>query len=221
MPHGLEIHADHRRQFLQPGANHGRILDIRAEFQPVLDVVWNVTFTVGGVHDLGYTPQNNQVSVVLQIAGITCMQPPAVKGFGGRFGFVEVPFKHAVRAHQDLTVFGNADLDARRGFANRMKTDLARSLNRVDRAVLGLAVELTQLDPQGAVEHKGVFPDRFTAGERILEAAHPELVLDRTENNRLAQKPAQWLKNTAAFAIQLARFRRDGPIHEKMVQPFL
>ena len=221
MPHGLEIHADHRRQFLQPGADYGSILNIRAEFQPVLDVVWHKPLASGRMHDLGDAPQNNQVSIFLQIPGITCMQPPALKGFGGRFGFVEVPFEYAVRAYQDLPVLGDGHLDAGRGFANRMKAHFTRRLNCIDRAVFGLTVELAQLDPQGSVENKSVFADRFPAGERVLETAHPELVLDRAENHHLAQKPAQWLKYTAAFAVQLARFRRDGPIHEKMVQPFL
>ena len=102
-----------------------------------------------------------------------------------------------------------------------MKAHFTRRLNCIDRAVFGLAVELAQFDSQGSVENKGVFADRFTAGERVLESAHSELVLDRTENDCLAQKSAQRLQYTTAFSVQLACLSGDGPIHEKMVQPFL
>ena len=102
-----------------------------------------------------------------------------------------------------------------------MKAYLSWRLYRVDRAVFGLAIELAKLDPEGAIENKSIFADCLAAGERILQAAHPELVLDRTKDKRLAQEPSQRLQRAATLTVQLARLGSNRPVHEEMVQPFL
>ena len=92
----LEIYADHRRQFIQSGTKNCRILDVRAELQPVLDIVRHIAFPTGCVHDFRHTAQNHEMTIVLNVAGVTSMQPPVLEGFSSRFGFVEIAFEHTV-----------------------------------------------------------------------------------------------------------------------------
>ena len=173
------------------------------------------------MHDLGDAPQNHKLAILLKIAGIASTQPPVRQGFGGRFGFVEIAIEHTFRAQEDFTVLVNLRLDTRHGLADGMQAHLVGGLHRGDRAVLGLAVELAQLDPEGAVEHEGIFANRLATGKRIPQAAHAELILDRTENESLPQKTAQWFQRTTTLAVQFARLGGNRPVHEEVVEPLL
>ena len=205
----LLVDADDRRQRVAVAAEHGDVLDVRAELEAVLDVVRDVALALRGVHHLRQAAEHDQVAVGLDIAGVAGVQPAVGERLARRLVLLVVAVEDALRAHQDLAAVADPHLDAGERPADRVQPHLVRVLHRVEGAALGLAVELAQLDAERAVEDEGVLADRLAAGEGIAHARQAELVLDRAADEQFAERPQRALPGARRAALELAPLGRQ------------
>src|SRR5690606_14183451 len=211
----LEIDTDHRGQLIAARADHRRIPDVGAEFQPVFDIVGNEALASRGADDFGDAAEHNQMAVILNIARIARMQPAIADRLGCRLGVVEIAIEDAGGPDQDFAIFLDLHLYPWQRASDGVQAHFVRRLDRIEGAVLGLAVKLAQFDPERTVEDEGILPHRLAAGKGMGNAGQAELVLDRPEDDPFAEPAPQPFKAAAlALAFELVALRRDRAVHE-------
>ena len=160
----VHVDADHRREVVAPGTDDGRILDVRAELEAVLDVGRDVALAALGVDHLADAPQHDEMPVVLHVAGIARVQPTVGQCFARRLLVAEEAVEDAVGADQDFAVIRDLHLDARQRLADGVELDVAGALRGGQCTVLGLAVELLQVEPERSEEQERILADCLARG---------------------------------------------------------
>jgi len=88
------------------------------------------------------------------------------------------------------------------------------ALGRAQRRVLGLAVELAQVQSQRPEEQEDLLADGFARGIGMPGARQAELVLDGPVDEQLAHGAPQALPRVGPMALQAASLELDGKGHE-------
>ena len=114
---------------------------------------------------------------------------PAVRALcgGGRLGVLVIALERARAAEQDLTILGDADLDALDRRAGGVGFHGPIPLDAQKHRAFGHAVELLQVDPERAVEREEVRSDRFARGVRDADAAETQGILERAIDQHAAE----------------------------------
>ena len=159
--------------------------------------------------------------VRLDITGIARAQPAIRQRFPGSLFQLVVAGEYAPGAHHDLAVVADFDLDARQWPADRVQAHFLGVLQGIEGTAFGLAIELAQFHAQRAVKNKSVLANGLAASEGISQAGQAQLVLDRPEDQPLAQLPHQTLFQAGLFSLEFASFGRQRGVHENIVEPFL
>src|SRR3954467_8691155 len=155
-----EVDVDEAGNRVLAGAERHRLLDVGIELQLVLDVFRREQRAVAHPADVFRPIDDLQMPGLVEEAGIARAHE-AVGGLrlGGLLRVLVVAEEDAGRAVEDLAVIVDLDLDLRRRPSDGVGADLAVGLHGdVDRR-LGLAVELLQVDANGAVELEDLRPD--------------------------------------------------------------
>src|ERR1700730_8922840 len=184
---GLGIDGDHRRDERPIMAEGDGFVDERTEFEFVLQELWREGRTVAELaHFLGAI-DDDEVPARIDEAGIARPQP-AVGGqrVRARLCLLVIALEHAGGADQHLAALVDPDADAGASPADRIGIGLGIRLQRSHAAQLGRAVDLLQVDAEGAEETKLVGSERRPAGISPAHAAQSQLIANRPIDQPLA-----------------------------------
>ena len=187
--HGRRVDVDQRADHVAPVAEADGFLDVRNEFEPVLDQLGRVGGAVLQGADILHPVDDPQMAVIAEIAGVPGVKPsvgiPGLRG-GGRIAVI-LP-EHAGRAHEDFALRGEFEFDAIGRRPHRVRLDLSVALHGHEEAGLRRAVELFQVHAEGTEEGHQIRCDGVAGGESDADLAHPQHVPQRTVDQDLAQR---------------------------------
>src|SRR5690606_19328403 len=99
---------------------------------------------------------------------------------------IEETIENAVCANEDFPVIVDLDLDAGQRLADGVQLPVAGALCSCERAILGLAIELLQVEPQRAEEKEGILANRLARRVGTLGTGKAEIVAQRREHQKIA-----------------------------------
>src|SRR6266851_4479094 len=200
--HRVEVDGDHRGHEVALMAEGDGLADERAVLELVLEELRGKGRAVGErPHVLGAV-DDDEVPARIDEAGVPGMEPAVgVDDLPGRLLVLEVAPEHGAAAHEHLTTVCDLDLDARDGSPGRGRIRLVVRLERHEAGGLGGAVDLLEVDADGAEEPEGVGPERRTPGERPRGLAKAELVADGTVDEELAEGRGEAKARRDGFAV--------------------
>src|SRR5699024_5075547 len=102
VPHCLKINADDGSEKIAILAQHADVPNVMAELQAVFYIGGDEALALRSVDDLGGASQNDQLAIVLEIAGVAGVEPAVLEDFGGLFGLLIVAVKDIVAFHEDF-----------------------------------------------------------------------------------------------------------------------
>src|SRR5829696_3634238 len=187
-----EVDVDEAGNRVLAGPESHRLLDVGIELQLVLDVFRREQRAVAHPADVFCPVDDLQMPGLVKEAGIARAHE-AVGGLrlGGLLRVLVVAEEDAGRAVEDLAVVVDLDLDLRSRPSDGVGADLAVGLHGdVDRR-LGLAVELLQVDTDGAVELEDLRPDGLAGRVSDLNVRQAEAVLQRRIDEPIADLPEE------------------------------
>ena len=131
-----------------------------------------------------------EVAVRIEKAGVTGVVPAVGGQHLGRGGRVLVILlEQARRLDQDLAVVGHLDLDTGNRHAHGVGARLVVGLQADKHRGLGRAVQLLEVDADGAVEREQVRADRLAGGVGHPHPAHAQVVAQRAVDHH--SRPAR------------------------------
>ena len=146
-------------------ADRHRLADVGEELELVLDIFGREQLPVGEPADVLGAVDDLELAVGLEEAGVAGLDEAVL---GQRFArlvrLIEITDEHARRFELHLAVLGDAQLDVRRGRADRVGAHGAVGLGGDVEKRLGLAVELLEVEAERAIEREQVRADRLARG---------------------------------------------------------
>ena len=187
-----EFDVEHDGDEFAPVADRHRLADVGEEFELVLDVFGREQLAVGEPADVLGAVDDLELPVRLEEPGVAGLDE-AVLGqrLPGLGRFVVIADEHARRLELHLAVRGDAQLDVRRGRADRVRAHRAVGLRGDIEKGLGLAVELLEVEAERAVEGEQFRADRLARGIGDADAGEAERVLQRPVDQHLAERIVQ------------------------------
>src|SRR5262249_32512835 len=119
------------------------------------------------------------------------------------------------------TILGNAQLDTAHRGSHRIGPYLAVGLDAEEDRALGHAVELFDVDAERSVEIEDVGADRLASGIGDADAAHAQRVLERAEDEQVAEPIEQAIDGPHFLAIENAAADALRQRHEATEEPTL
>ncbi len=157
---------------------------------------------VGEFADILGAVDDDELALLVEEAGIAGLQPAVGRQRVPRHLLLLVVAHEDVGALQhDLAAVVDLDLDARDRPADRVGIGLGIGLAGDQRRRLGGAVDLLQVDAEGAEEAVGVGSERRAAGVAPARLAEAELVAHRAVDQQLAQREARAIGERQALAV--------------------
>ncbi len=178
--------------------------DVGVELELVLHVFRREEAAVGHLADvLGAVDDAQVAGPLLDEAGVAGGDPAfGVLGRGGGFVVLVIAHEGAGRAVEDLAALVDAQLDAGAGHADGVGADLVVGLLGDEHRRLGLAVELFEVDAEGAVEIEDLGPDRLAGGVADADAGKAQRVLERAVDQQVAEAIAQTVEGADRLAVE-------------------
>ena len=200
---------------------HG-LLDLREELELVLDVVRRKHGTaIELAHVLGAV-DDAQLAVGIDHAGITGVEVAVLVnhlGRGVRALVVLLEHRHALDQH--LAVVGDLEFDAGCRLAHAVEVHLPVALQAHIGAGFGLAVELLEVDADGAVEAEQVRADGRARGVGHADAREPQHIAQRAIHRKVVPLVQQPVAAADRLAVQDVGAHAARQLHGLGVQPAL
>ena len=169
------VDGDHRRHERALVAERHRLADEGAEFELVLDELRRERRAVGELaHVLGAI-DDGEMPARVDEAGIAGLEPAVRRdGVAGGVLLLVVADEHAGPLHLHLAALADAHLRAGQRAPDGVGIGLVVALQGDEGAGFGGAVDLLQVDAEGAEEAERVGPERRAAGQaRSARCAGP------------------------------------------------
>lgn len=144
-----------------------------------------------------------------------------VDDFGRGVRALVVLLEHGHTLDQHLAVVGNLQFNARCRLADGVELDLAVLLNADIGTGFGLAVELFEVDADGAEELEQVRTDRSTSRIGHADARQAHDIAQRPVDQQVAQAVFEAVPGSYGLAIQNVRADALGQLHAAVVEPLL
>ncbi len=158
----------------------------------------------------------------IQEAGIAGVVPAVRRQhFGSGLGILVVLLEQPGRAHQDLAVLGDLDLDPADGDAHRVGLGLIVGLQADEHRGFGGAVQLFEVDADGTVEREQIRPDRLTGGVGHTHSGKTQVVAQRPIHEQVAQEVGQPIDRANRLLVHQRGAHALGHIHEAIEHPAL
>ncbi|GBD42535.1 hypothetical protein HRbin39_01929 [bacterium HR39] len=202
----LRIGDDQRHQIRPPVAEDDGLGDLGFEAEDALHLLGRDVVAAGIDDDVLLAVGDAQISVRIQHAHITRVQPAALQRLGGGDRIPEIALHDVGAAHEDLAVPGDPHLHPLERRPHRLDAAGTGRIAGDHRRGLGHAVALQHRQAQGHEEHAHLVGERCAARDHGLEppaealghpAAHQPVeqpvldALDRRERPLLVASAAQ------------------------------
>src|SRR6516165_2813607 len=215
----LAVDGYHRRDEWPVVAERDRFADERAEFELVLDELRRERLATVELADVLGAIDDHQVAARIDEAGVAGAQPAVCRhSVAGRLRLLVIALEHAGRAHQHLARGIDAHLDAGADAADGIWIGLGVGLQRDDAAQLGCAVNLLEVDAEGAEETERVGAERRATGIGPTHAAQPQAIAHRPVDDELAQRELQLERKRHLLAVVAQEFGTLGDAPEVLEQ---
>src|SRR5690606_38624713 len=99
---------------------------------------------------------------------------------------IEETVENAVCANEDFPVIVDLDLDAGQRLADGVQLHVTRALCSCERAILGLAIELLQVEPERAEEKESILANRLARRVGALGTGKAKVIAQRREHQKIA-----------------------------------
>ncbi len=219
--HGIEVDVDHHAHALAAIAQRHHFLDVREELELVLDVLGGKHGTVVGAAldaaHVFHAVDDLEVAVGVQETGVAGVVPAiGCQHLGGGGGVLVVLLEQASGLDQDFAVVGQLDLHAPDGHAHGVGAGLVVGLQADEHGRFGGAVELLEVDADGAVKSEQVRADGFA---RRVGHPHPrkaQVVAQRPVHQEVAQRVLELVECAHVFAVHQRRAHALGHVHASL-----
>ena len=134
----------------------------------------------GAVDDL-------QMPGLVEEAGVAGVDPAVLDRLPRRLGVLEVALEDAGAAEQYLARLRDLDLHPRHRGADRVEPDVTVPLHGHEHAGLGHAVELLDVDADGAEEDEDLGAEGLAGRVGDADAPHPQVVAQRPADEQATQ----------------------------------
>jgi hypothetical protein len=223
---GIHVDVDHHADLVAAVTVGHHLLDVREELQLVFDILGRkhraVVGTTLDAADVLDAVDDLQMAMRIEEAGVAGVVP-TIRGqyFGGCGRVLEILLEQARRLDQDLAVVRHLDLDAGDRHAHRVGARRVVGLQADEHRGLGGAIELLEVDADGAVELEQVRPDRLAGGIGHPHAAQAEVVAQGPIDHPVAQAIQQAVGQAQRLAVHAVRADPAGQRHEGVEHPAL
>ncbi|MNU81777.1 hypothetical protein D3C71_714480 [compost metagenome] len=204
--HGVEIDVDHHTHLLAAVAQRDHFLDVREELELVLHILGRkhgaiVGAALDAAHVL-HAVNDLEVAVRVEescIAGVV----PAIGGehLGRGLGVLVVLLEQAGGLDEDLAVVGHLDLHTANRHAHRVGARLVVGLQADEHGGLGGAIQLLEVDADGAVEREQIRANGLACRVRHAHAAKAQVVAQRAVHQQVAQRVLDAVQGAHGFAV--------------------
>ena len=151
------------------------------------------------------------------IAGVV----PAVSGqhFGCGLRVFVVTLEQTGRFDQNLAIAGNFDFNPFNRHAHGVSPRLVVGLQANEHSSFSAAIELLQINANGAVESKQIRPNRLACGVSNPHPAKTQGVAQRAIHQHIADAIEQLITQPQRCTVHFCRAYPLGHIHEKVKHP--
>jgi len=181
-PDVFHIDIDHRSHIRTVLPYRHRFLNVRTKLELILDKLRRKLRAVGERSDIFSPVDDHQLTIGVKERGVPRVQPAISDGTDRGLRVFVVPQKDAGTAYNDFSILGEFELDVGKRSTNCAQGHLLVTLDTRDPA-FGLAIDLFQVDPEGAEEQKHLRPQGCATRIRRTDTPKPEVI-------------AQWLART-------------------------
>ena len=208
----LKIDHDDRRDEIHIGAaDSHHVLHVGAEFAAALDVLRAELFAGRQLNQVLDALQVDQVArLLVHVARVAGVIPALdIERLAGLLGPLVVAFETRSGADEDLLILRDLDLDPRHDDADRLEAHVPAQMHRAEG--FGRAVELPQLNADGAEETDNIRAQHRARRQHIARPRQPQLVAQRLEDGVFAQpaQQAQRRRNRLMLVFQINRAISD------------
>ena len=213
--HRLHVVVDEDADPVASVTEGDRLLHIREELQLVLDVLGREQRGVRQPPHVLDPIDDLYVPVGVEIAGVAGMEPAlGVFGLCSRLGILVVLLEEARRADEKFPLRRELELHARHRWADGVGFHLPVRLDAHEHGSLGRAVELLEVDADGAIEDEKVRPDGLSCRVGHPHAAHAQHVAQRPVDQHVADRIEQAVGRAYGLAVEDPRTDAARDVHE-------
>ncbi len=128
------------------------------EFQPGLKVLWRKRSSITQGHHIFGTVKHHEVAVFIYKSPVSGIQPAIHQGFFRGLVILIIPLKNRGALGENFPLFRDLDFGIRNGSSNRIKFDVAVSMDYRNACHFRLAVYLLQVDSERVKEFEMIRP---------------------------------------------------------------
>ncbi|MPM36843.1 hypothetical protein SDC9_83447 [bioreactor metagenome] len=220
--HGFVVDVDERADLIALVAKAHSLFDLREELELVLDIVRCKHGAGVGLADVLGAVDDAQVAIGVQhprIAGVEVAV--GIDHFGGGVGALVVFLQHRHALDQHFAVVCDLQFNAGRGAAHAVELDGAVTLNADIGAGFGLAVELLQVDADGAEKTEQIRANGRTGGVGHANFRQAHHIAQRAVDQDVAQLVLQPIHCAHGLAVENVGAHAARQFHAFFEQPAL
>ena len=224
--HGVKVNVDHDAHFFALVAIGHHLFDEGEELELVLHILGRkhgpvVVAPLDAAHVFDAV-DDLEVAAGIQKPRIAGVVPTiGAEHLGGGFGVFVIALEQARRLDQDFTVVGHLDLYTRARHTHGIGARFVVGLQTHKHGGLGRAIQLFEVDADGAVKGEQIGANGLTGGIGHTHPRHAQVVAQRAVNQPVAHSVLQRCPQANGFAVHARRAMGAGDIHEVFEQAAL
>ncbi len=123
----MEVWGDDDRWEFPPVANDRSDSDERMQLQRIFDGLGRDEFSAGGLNEIFFSIGDGQISVGVDVADVTGLEPIALERGAGFVRTIPVALENGWSADQYLSIFGDANFEVRHDLAHSADAVILRA----------------------------------------------------------------------------------------------